>query len=290
MVTPSARIRPMSTADLEPAADLLRRGDFGERLDFFRWAIERPWMDVLVAADGDRILGTGTGSTHGRAGWVGVIFVTPEARGAGLGQRITRAVIDRLEERGARTQILIASPMGRPIYEREGFRVLDRQVRFSIDGLPPDGDDGDDGAGGDPTIRPFREDDRPAVEALDRAATGEDRRAVVDALVNATSTLIATDGDDDTTVRGFLARAPWRGGALIAPEPDDALRLLEYRRRSTGASGKAGAGVLAGNERGRAALRAAGWEEELGGMRMIRGDALDWQPDAIFGQFNGALG
>ena len=243
----------MTPADVEPAADLLRRGDFGERLDFFGWAIERPWMDVLVAADEDRILGTGTASTHGHSGWVGVIFVSPDARGAGLGRRITRAVLDRLEERGARTQILIASPMGGPIYEREGFRVLDRQVRFAIDGLPPDGEDG---AGSDPSIRPFREDDRQAVEALDRTATGEDRRPVLDALVNPVSTLIVTGGDD-STVRGFLARAPWRGGALIAPDPDDALRLLERRRRSTGASGKAGAGVLAGNERGRAALRAA---------------------------------
>lgn len=280
----------MSPADLESAADLLRRGDFGDRLDFFRWAIERPWMDVLVAVEGERIVGTGTGSHHGHAGWVGVIFVAPERRGTGLGRRITRAVLDRLGERGARTQILIASPLGRPIYEREDFRVLDRQVRFAIDGLPPDADD--DG-GDDPGIRPFREDDRPAVEALDRAATGEDRRVVLDALVNPTSTLIASggDGDDgDSALRGFLARAPWRGGALIAPDPADALRLLERRRRSTGISGKAGAGVLAGNERGRAALRAAGWEEELGGMRMIRGDALDWQPDAIFGQFNGALG
>lgn len=277
----------MTPADVESAADLLRRGDFGERLDFFGWAIERPWMDVLVAVDGKRILGTGTGSHHGGSGWVGVIFVTPEERGAGLGRRITRAVLDRLEERGARTQILIASRMGRPIYEHLGFRILDRQVRFAIDGLPPDGEDA---AGRDPQVRWFREDDRPAIEALDRAATGEDRRAVLDALVSPASTLIASGGDGDPTVRGFLARAPWRGGALIAPDPTDALRLLECRRRSTGISGKAGAGVLAGNERGRAALRAAGWEEELGGMRMIRGAALDWQPDAIFGQFNGALG
>lgn len=288
----------MMPADLEPAADLLRRGDFGERLDFFMWAIERPWIDVLVAVGGDRILGTGTGSHHGRSGWVGVIFVTPEERGAGLGRRITRAVLDRLEERGARTQILIASSMGRPIYEREGFRVLDRQVRFTIDGLPPDGTDW---TGDDPGIRPFREDDRPAIEAIDRVATGEDRRVVLDALVNPASTLVATGqageageagdaGAGDQAIRGFLARAPWRGGALIAPDPADALRLLDCRRRSTGISGKAGAGVVAGNQRGRAALRAAGWDEELGGMRMIRGEALDWQPDAIFGQFNGALG
>ena len=91
-------------------------------------------------------------------------------------------------------------------------------------------------------------------------------------------------------MRGYLARTPWRGGGLIAPDPADALRLLERRRRSTGVSGKAGAGVLASNSRGREALRAAGWHEDRGNVRMIRGEELEWHPEAIFGQFNGALG
>ena len=272
----------MTTLDLEPAAELLRRGDFGERLEFFRWAIEQPSMDVLVAVDGDRIVGTGTGSAHGPVGWVGVIFVDPGARGRGLGRRITRRVIEALEQRGCRTQVLIASSMGRPIYEREGFSVLDRQVRFAIDGLA------DDRAVVEPRIRAFAAADAPAVMALDRWATGEDRAAVLVALVTPSSTLVAVDADGG--VGGFLARTPWRGGALIAPDPDDAVRLLERRRRSTGVSGKAGAGVLASNTRGREALRAAGWHEELGGVRMIRGEPLDWHPEAIFGQFNGALG
>ena len=47
---------------------------------------------------------------------------------------------------------------------------------------------------------------------------------MLDALVNPASTLIVTGGDD-STVRGFLARAPWRGGALIAPDPDERLRM-----------------------------------------------------------------
>ena len=286
MTRPAPLIRPMTAADVEPAADLLRRGDFGERLEFFRWAIEQPAIDVLVAADEDGILATGVASAHGHAGWVGVIFVAPDARGSGLGRRITRVVLDRLESRGCRTQILIASPMGRPIYEREGFAVVDHQVRFTIDGLPPDGDpDGSSSASG---IRRFEPSDLPAIVALDRMATGEDRLTVLEALVAPATTLVAADPGG--AVRGYLARTPWRGGGLIAPDPADALRLLERRRRSTGLSGKAGAGVLASNIRGRQALRAAGWHEEMGNVRMVRGEALDWHPDAIFGQFNGALG
>jgi len=276
-------IRPMSAGDVAPAADALRRGEFGDREDFFHWALGRPNVDVLVAdADGE-IIGTGTASAHGPVGWVGVIFVAPGWRGSGLGRRITRAVMDRLEEAGCRSMVLIASPMGRPIYEREGFEVIDRQVRFTADGLSertaadePDG------------LRAFDATDLVAVAELDRWATGEDREPVLTDLIRPETTIIATAADGSLT--GFLARAPWRGGALVARDPDVALRLLERRRRSTGVSGKSGAGVLASNENGRERLRAAGWIEELGGVRMLRGAPLDWHPEAIYGQFNGALG
>ncbi|HEX2756784.1 MAG TPA: GNAT family N-acetyltransferase [Candidatus Limnocylindrales bacterium] len=219
----------------------------------------------IVAEVEGRIVGTGCGSAHGAAGWVGVIFVAPECRGNGLGRRITRAVLDDLEARGCRTQILIASPLGRPIYEREGFTVLERQVRFSIDGLPPDE------RPLDPDIRPFAPDDLGATLALDACVTGEDRGAVLRTVLSPQTTYVATDPAG--VVRGYLARAPWRGGALIAHEPGDALRLLEIRRHSTGASGKAGAGVLESNTTGRERLRAAGWHEEMGNVRMIPGRA-----------------
>jgi GNAT superfamily N-acetyltransferase len=272
----------MTTADTEPAAELLRRGDWGERLIFFDWAIGQPTLIPLVAERAGEIVGTGVGSAHGPVGWVGTIFVAPERRRSGLGRAVTRAVIDELEARGCRTLVLIATSMGRPVYEREGFTLLDDQVRFSIDGLPAES------TPPDPLIRSFRADDLDVIRALDAYATGEDRRAILATLVTPSSTWVATDAAG--AVRGYLARAPWRGGALIAPSPDDALRLLEARRRSTGTSGKAAAGVLGGNTAGRERLRAAGWLEEGSGVRMIRGEPLDWNPEAIWGQFNGALG
>ena len=280
--TAAATIRPMTAADTEPAAEMIRRGDWGERLIFFDWAVRQPTVMPLVAEIDGSIVGTGVGSVHGRVGWVGTIFVAPERRRTGLGRELTRAVTDGLTERGCRTLVLIATSMGRPVYERQGFTLLDEQIRFSIDGLPPDGEPPD------PRLRAFDPADLAAVVELDRDATGEDRTAILSDLVTPMTTLVATG--EDGSVRGYLARAPWRGGALIAPDPDDALRLLKARRRSTGPSGKAGAGILASNEVGRDRLRAAGWLEEPGGVRMIRGAPLDWHPEAIWGQLNGALG
>jgi GNAT superfamily N-acetyltransferase len=274
-------IRALRADDVDEAVDLLLRGDFGDRRAFLTWALDQPAISPIVAEHEGRIVGTGCGAVHDGTGWVGVIYVAPDRRGTGLGAQITRTVLDDLEARGARTQLLIASPMGQPIYERQGFTLLGQQIRFSIDGLPPDGPP-------DPRIRSFVPSDFEAIAALDRAATGEDRRAVLSALVMPETTLVATDRGGD--VRAFLARTPWRGGALIARDPDDAVRLLERRRRSTGISGRAGAGVLESNAAGRERLRAAGWQEERGGVRMIRGEPLEWRAEMIFGQFNGALG
>ena len=279
-----AKIRAMTAADVEQAADMLQRNDWGERRIFFDWAIGMATVVPLVAEADDEVVGTGVGSVHGAVGWVGTIFVDPDRRRSGLGRAITRAVCDALEARGCRSLVLIASSMGRPLYEREGFRVLDDQVRFSIDGLAPTAAGDDDESG----IRAFAPSDFEAIAGLDGLATGEDRRAVLESLVTPASTLVAAGPDGG--VRGFLARSPWRGGALIAPDPDDALRLLDARRRSVGSRGRAGAGLLASNVVGRARLRDAGWVEERGGVRMIRGEPLDWRPDAIWGQFNGALG
>ncbi|HET9614015.1 MAG TPA: GNAT family N-acetyltransferase, partial [Candidatus Limnocylindrales bacterium] len=232
----AATIREMTADDVAPAADVVRRGEFGEREDFFRWSVGRPTIRPFVAVVDGEIVGTATASVHGPVGWVGVIFVAPAWRGAGVGRRLTRTVVDELEAAGCRSIVLIASSMGRPIYEREGFAIIDRQVRFTADGIAPGNvTDTEPAAAIDDGVRPFTEADRSAVHELDRWGTGEDRTAVLADLVDPASTLVAVRRDG--LVEGYLARSPWRGGALIARDPETALRLLERRRRATGSSG-----------------------------------------------------
>ena len=285
MTTARVSIRPMTASDAEPAADLLRRGsfgDFGDRHGFLAWAVGHPSLTPFVACVDGRLAGTGVASAHGPVGWIGVVFVAAAFRGSGLGRRITRTLVETLEAQGCRSIVLIASPMGRPVYEREGFRALDRQVRFTIGGGRPQP------RAAEARLRRFAAADLDGVIALDRFATGEDRAAVLRTLVRPATTTVAVGSGGE--IRGYLARAPWRTGAVVAPDPDDALLLLEQRRRATGPAGHALASVLASNETGRARLRTAGWNEELGGLRMLRGEPLDWHPEAIWGLMSGALG
>ena len=280
MTVAGALIRPMSAADTAPAAELLRRGDWGERLVFFDWAVRQPTLAPLVAVRAGEIVGTGVGSAHGSVGWVGTIFVAPDRRREGLGEALTRTVIDDLERRGCRTLVLIATDAGRPLYERLGFEVLVPQVFFSAPGLAPKQTDD--------RIRPFDQSMLTGIVALDRLATGEDRSTLMERVADPESTrvLVGLDGSQ----RGFVIRASWGGVSLVAPKVDDAIHLLEWRRRQAGLDHPVYAGLPGGDDHRRAPLESAGWTLAGRGTRMIRGAPLGWNPDWIWGTFSGALG
>jgi predicted GNAT family acetyltransferase len=55
---------------------------------------------------------------------VQMVAVVPEARGQGLsGKLISHALADAVD-RGRRTSTLVATRLGRPVYDRLGFRPL----------------------------------------------------------------------------------------------------------------------------------------------------------------------
>jgi len=273
------RIRLMTPADVAPAAEMISR-EWNDRSVFLRWALEYSPSHLFVAEDDGRIVGTGIATAHGPVGWVGTIFVASDRRQEGLGGRLTRSVIDDLERRGCRTLILIATDAGRPLYERLGFDVQVPHWRFTAPGMGA--------APTDDGIRPFEPRMLPELVALDRLATAEDRSILVERL-SGTSTASVLVGDDES-VRGFVIRAPWGGVSLIAPDVDDAVRLLDWRRHQAGPGHPVYAGLPDSGDDRRALLLGRGWTPAGAGTRMIRGEPLDWHPDWIWGHFNGALG
>jgi hypothetical protein len=233
-----------------------------------------------VAEDAGRIVATGIATANGPVGWVGTIFVALDRRREGLGELLTRTVIDDLEERGCRTLVLVASDMGRPLYERLGFEDHGPNRRFTAHGLPATEED--------EAIRPYEPGMLPAVAELARRATGEDRSSIL-ARVAATETARVIAGDDGS-VRASFVRPPWGGVAVVAPEPDDALRLLEWRRREVGPDSQVSASLPDTNDDRPARLIAAGWAQSGGGTRMERGAPLDARLNWLWGHLNGAIG
>jgi ribosomal protein S18 acetylase RimI-like enzyme len=285
----------MTPADIEPVSAAILADDWGDRRAWFEFAVSSPHIRTFVAEDArGAAIGTGVATMNGPVGWIGTIWVAPPWRGQGVGRALTEAPIAAAEAAGCRTLVLVATAAGQPLYERLGFAV---QTWYHTMDAPPWSGPPDPSAlaGSGPAarerrrrVRAWRPDDLDAMAALDLAATGEDRRHLLAAFASPTGTLVVVGPDQ--VPRGFVIRAPWGGGATIAPDIDDAFALLAARRAAVGPGKRLRAGVVTSNIAGRARLEADGWTEAWRAPRLVRGEPLDWRPTAIWGQFNHAIG
>jgi ribosomal protein S18 acetylase RimI-like enzyme len=54
-------------------------------------------------------------------GYIWGVYVEPDYRGKGIGQKLTRIAVEHLKSLGCTRVILHASPLGKPVYNRLGF-------------------------------------------------------------------------------------------------------------------------------------------------------------------------
>ena len=103
-----------------------------------------PGTSVLVARDGDEILGTLTLVVFriptGMRAWIEDVVVDTEARGRGVGEALTTAAIEIAKEAGARTVDLTSRPSreaANRLYQRLGFTLRQTNVyRYEADAAP----------------------------------------------------------------------------------------------------------------------------------------------------------
>jgi len=81
---------------------------------------------LYAARDGGRAVGCLAIVDHQGNSEVQLVAVLAEARGRGIAKRLLAHALADAAERGNETATLIATPMGLPVYERLGFRPLDR--------------------------------------------------------------------------------------------------------------------------------------------------------------------
>ena len=278
-------IRPAGPGDLARLGPLYEQSGFGARLaGVVGFARARLDGGVVVAEAGGELVGVadgavfrgtrGTGGTGGPGGtgWVGGVAVVPAHRRVGLGGALTEAIVEFLEGRVA-TVLLHATALGRPVYERLGFVPETAYVTLSGPTLAR--------ASTGATVRAGRAADLEAVLALDRAATGEDRRLLLTALWPTGGLVAAVDG----RVLGYHLASPWRpGGATIAADAGTGLALLDAVRVAPG--DEVAISVPAANAAAVGWLESAGFQERYRTIRMHRGPRVAWDPAALFAAHN----
>jgi len=121
-----ARLLPQLNAKL-PAPDM-------ERL---RRLVADPAVVLLIARDGDEIVGTTTVIVYTTPFWIKArldeVVVDARARGKGVGEALVRAALDVGRERGAQVAELQSGrgpqrAAAHRLYERLGFKIRDTDV------------------------------------------------------------------------------------------------------------------------------------------------------------------
>ena len=162
----------------------------------------------------------------------GMMLVATRYARRGLG----RALMEHLlAEAGDATVTLFATDMGRPLYEKLGFRPVRRSVSFTGTFRP-----GRTGSGAVTGItRPATAADLPSMLAVDQAAFGADRSRVLTRLTGFAEHLAVLETEQG--ISGYATA--WRNlpssaivGPLVAPDPEAAKTLIaDLAARTPGA-------------------------------------------------------
>lgn len=266
-----ATVRPALRAEAPLVADLLRRAGFGSTVGRL---LDYPFggrsAKVFVAEARAAIVGTASVASFGRTGWIGALGVEPVARRRGIGGALTERCVTWLHERGAQTVLLYATDQGRPVYERLGFVAEGSATAWR----------GVAGARRGLVVRRLTDDDRVKVLSVDRAATGENRDAVIDQLRPLRGVAI----DDGDSVMGFAVASAWgSGAAIIGHDEDVGLALM-----SAAAAGPEPATLIVPDTNPAAAdaVRRWGFARYNTAERMRLGPDPGYVRERVFGMFN----
>lgn len=213
--------RRMLAGDLPTAHALSQAVRWPHRLEDWQF-VHRLGTGFVAECDG-AVVGTALcwayGSDHGS---LGMVIVSPDLQGKGVGRELMKRVLDELD---GRTTMLIATPAGRPLYERLGFVAVgdvhqhQGTVFEPVMAVPPTGE----------RIRPMGASDGPRLARLASRALGMPRATVLDALRAAADGVVLDSGGEPV---GFaFCRRFGRGyaiGPVVGPDPERAKALIAH--------------------------------------------------------------
>jgi predicted N-acetyltransferase YhbS len=225
-VSETSDLRTCGPADFPSVLGLISEAFGGETPESVRFAVSASNTTTFVAEVGGSMAGVAMAIAFDRTAWLGNVVVSPAYRRRGLGFALTeRALQHALGE--AETVLLLALGDAQRIYERLGF-VADGLYGTWVHPNPPvaavqsapaacggKGRAAESGAVAEQCL------------ALDRRATGEDRRAYLDYFMPVVRLAHVDSAEDHAgAAAGYSARLPWGTGAIIAEDPQVAAGLV----------------------------------------------------------------
>jgi len=215
-------IRPMSSADLSGARRLQHDERWNQTPGDWELFLAANPEGCFVAVAGERVVGTITSIRYGGATcWLSMLLVDHQWRGQGIGTRLMEQVIAANEQTCACLR-LDATPAGRPVYERLGFRADYELQRWKSESPSVSRSVAE-------ACRPLDHRGLASVLSFDREIFGADRVVVLQHLLRVlpeSAWIIDGDGSVPSYVLGRSGEHYHHIGPLIAREGRDAVSLL----------------------------------------------------------------
>jgi ribosomal protein S18 acetylase RimI-like enzyme len=128
----SLHIRTMTLEDTSAGMRLKELAGWNQTEEDWHRFLEASPDGCFVAEWSGRLAGTVATIIYGNVvAWIGMVLVDPQFRGKGIGTALLTKALDDLSVKRIPCVKLDATPEGRPIYERQGFRVeyaIERQA------------------------------------------------------------------------------------------------------------------------------------------------------------------
>ncbi|NLP63378.1 GNAT family N-acetyltransferase [Paraburkholderia sacchari] len=212
------RYRRFTADDIDAAHGLSVAVRWPHRPEDWRFAVEAG--AGFVAEENHTVIGTALCWKFGAdRATLGMVIVSPDQQGRGIGRKLMELVLDEL---GDRVTFLHATPAGQPLYEKLGFAASSglTQHQGTVEAAPavvlPRGE----------TLRAVTPADLPTLIDLASRGCGLDRSATLPALLEVAQGGVVLERDGEIT--GFaLARRFGRGysiGPVVAAPSDGHVR------------------------------------------------------------------
>jgi GNAT superfamily N-acetyltransferase len=117
------RIRVMAAADIPEGMRLKEIAGWNQTQgDWERFLAASPAGCFVAETEGGVVGSAATITYGGRFAWIGMVLVDPVMRGQGIGTKLLEKTIEYLDAHGVPSMKLDATPQGKPIYEKLGFK------------------------------------------------------------------------------------------------------------------------------------------------------------------------
>ena len=239
----------------------------------FEFYIKSDFCFPLKVQVDDKIVGVGVSIVHESTAWIAHIIVDSNCRNRGIGSQIVDKLLKNLKKKSVVSCSLIATELGKPVYEKAGFRIVTEYTFLKRErpwkNYPVS-----------KNIISYKEEFQSQIFELDKKIYGENREKLLKGYVE--NSLIY---EENKKVSGCFFPG-LREGLIIADEVDAGLELMKVKYAQVDK-----AVLPSDNIDGINFLKQNGFVvTDKTGTRMVLGKNINWIPQKIYSRIGGNLG